>query len=147
MTDHEWNAKKFAAHGGATWKYIVVCVCLAVGLLHFVVGPTYRGPWPGFVRGYLIDILLPFALYLLLGVSWRVLADSRLARAILVLAVGGTVEGLQYLGVPLFGTTFDPLDLVMYTLGVCGGVIIELLAAPRFGAIGGGRDTESHLTR
>jgi hypothetical protein len=129
---------------GATWKHIVVGVCLAVGLLHFVAGPTYRGPWPGFVRGYLIDILLPLALYLLLGVSWRVLADSRLARAILVLAVGGTVEGLQYLGRPLFGATFDPLDLVMYTLGVCGGVVIEVLVAPRFSAFGkrGSRDAE-----
>lgn len=118
--------------GAATWKHVVVGICLVVGLLHFVAGPRYNGPWPGFVRGYLIDILLPFALYLLLGVSWRVLAGSRLARGFVVLAVGGTAEGLQYLGLPLFGTTFDPLDLVMYALGVTGGVIVELVVAPRF---------------
>jgi hypothetical protein len=120
-----------------TWKHVVVGICLAVGLLHFVAGSTYRGPWPGFVRGYLIDIVLPFALYLLLGVSWRVLAGSRLARALVVLAVGGTVEGLQYLGLPVFGATFDPLDLVMYALGVAAGVILELVVAPRFDASGG----------
>jgi hypothetical protein len=91
------------------------------------------------VRGYLIDILLPLALYLLLGVSWRVLADSRLARGLLVLAVGGTVEGLQYLGLPVFGATFDPLDLVMYALGVTGGLIVELTVGPRFGGPGGVR--------
>lgn len=84
--------------GAVTWKHVVVGICLAVGLLHFVAGPGYSGPWPRFVRGYLIDILLPFALYLLLGVSWRVLADSRFARSLVVLAVGGGVEGLQYLG-------------------------------------------------
>jgi hypothetical protein len=110
-----------------------------VGLLHFVAGPNYGGPWPGFVTGYLIDILLPLALYLLLGISWRVLADSRLARGLLVLAVGGTVEGLQYVGLPLFGATFDPLDLVMYALGVSGGVIVELVVAPRFSWSGGAR--------
>lgn len=68
--------------GAATWKHVVVGICLVVGLLHFVAGPRYGGPWPGFVRGYLIDILLPLALYLLLGVSWRVLAGSRLARGL-----------------------------------------------------------------
>lgn len=115
----------------------MVGICLGVGLLHFVAGPGYSGPWPGFVRGYLIDIVLPFALYLLLGVSWPVLADSRLARSLMVLAVGGAVEGLQYLGVPLFGRTFDPLDLVMYGLGVAGGVIVELVVAPRFPGPGG----------
>lgn len=122
--------------GEVTWKHVVVVICLVVGLLHFVAGPGYGGPWPRFVKGYLIDILLPLALYLLLGVSWRVLADSRLARALMVLAVGGTVEGLQYLGVPLFGATFDPLDLVMYALGVSGGVIFELVVAPRFSGAG-----------
>lgn len=55
----------------------------------------------------------------------------------MVLVVGGTVEGLQYLGVPLFGATFDPLDLVMYALGVSGGVIAELVVAPRFSGFGG----------
>lgn len=118
--------------GAVTWKHIVVAICLLVGLLHFVAGPGYSGPWPRFVRGYLIDIVLPFALYLLLGVSWRVLAESRLARVLVVLAVGGTVEGLQYFGWPVFGATFDPLDLVMYALGVSGGVIVERVAAPRF---------------
>jgi hypothetical protein len=115
----------------AAWKGVVVGICLVVGLLHFVAGPRYGGPWPRFVRGYLIDILLPLALYLLLGISWRVLAGSRLARGLVVLAVGGTVEGLQYLGLPLFGATFDPLDLVMYVLGVSGGAIVELVVAPR----------------
>ena len=43
--------------GAATWKQVVVGICLVVGLLHFVAGPGYDGPWPGFVRGYLIDIL------------------------------------------------------------------------------------------
>lgn len=57
----------------------------------------------------------------------------------MVLAVGGTVEGLQYLGLRVFGATFDPLDLVMYALGVSGGVIVEMAVAPRFSGSGGGR--------
>ncbi len=42
-------------------KTLVVAVALAVGLLHFVTGPNYHGPFRVFVNGYLIDILLPLA--------------------------------------------------------------------------------------
>jgi hypothetical protein len=50
-------------------KVVVVLIALAVGLLHFLTGPGYRGPLPWFVNGYLIDILLPFAMFLVLGVA------------------------------------------------------------------------------
>jgi len=30
--------------------------------LHFLIGPNYQGLLPEFMGGYLIDILLPFAL-------------------------------------------------------------------------------------
>ena len=45
---------------------LVVSINLLVAALHFLTGPGYTGPFPVFVNGYLIDILLPFALYFLL---------------------------------------------------------------------------------
>jgi|WetSurMetagenome_2_1015567.scaffolds.fasta_scaffold869776_1 hypothetical protein len=117
-----------------TRKQVVVGICLVVAALHFVTGPTYRGPWPAFVNGYLIDILLPFALYLLLGVSGLPVARSQLVRGIIVFAIGGVIELLQYVGVPLFGATFDVLDLVMYAVGVVGAVIFERTVVSRLEA-------------
>ena len=47
---------------------LIVSISLAVGLLHFVTGETYPGPFQEFVNSYLIDILLPLSLYFLLCV-------------------------------------------------------------------------------
>ncbi|MBN1402701.1 MAG: hypothetical protein JXA74_17805 [Anaerolineae bacterium] len=107
-------------------KLIVVSLAMTVGLLHFVTGPGYRGPCPAFVNGYLIDILLPFAMYLLLGIARPALASGALSRGLLVFAVGATAETLQYFGVPLFGRTFDVLDYGMFALGIGLAAIFEL---------------------
>ena len=50
-------------------KRIVVAICVVVGGLHFVNGPGYAGPFKPFVNGYMIDILLRFAMFRLLGIS------------------------------------------------------------------------------
>ncbi|UCE24474.1 MAG: hypothetical protein JSU74_00025 [Candidatus Zixiibacteriota bacterium] len=113
-------------------KVIVVCIALAVGLLHFVKGPSYHGPFRHFVNGYLIDILLPFAMYLVLGVGEHTLLRSRVFRGILVFAVGAVTETMQYFGVPIFGRTFDLLDYVMFGLGVALAMIFEKVVLSRF---------------
>jgi hypothetical protein len=51
-------------------------------------------------------------------------------RATAVVLFGATVELLQYLGVPLFGRTFDPLDLLMYATGAIAALAFERLAFP-----------------
>lgn len=106
-------------------------MALFVGLLHFVVGPEYSGPFRYFVRGYLIDILLPLSMYLLLSLPEHPRELPRALRAALVLAVGGAVELLQLRGVPIFGRTFDPLDLAAYALGVLLAVVLEVTVLSR----------------
>ena len=108
-----------------TKRQVVVGIALGVGLLHFVFGPSYAGPLRGFMRGHLFDLLLPLALYLLLSLPAVPCSQRAIVRAGLVLGVGVTVEVLQFHGVPVFGSTFDPLDLLMYGLGVTGGVVFE----------------------
>jgi hypothetical protein len=110
-------------------RALIVALCLAVGGLHLVTGPHYRGPWPDFVNGYLIDILLPMCVYLLaqLGLRERFsLRNSRLLGAAGTLLIGFSVETLQGLGYPVFGSTFDPLDYVMYALGAGLGLALDL---------------------
>lgn len=113
-------------------KPVVVAICLAVAALHFFTGPQYRGPLRAFVTGYLLDLVLPFSLVLLLGVGSDRSPTLRppAVRATAVFLLGAAVELLQYLGVPLFGRTFDPLDLLMYATGATAAPVFECLAFP-----------------
>lgn len=112
-------------------KIIVVAICLGVGGLHFVTGPAYNGPFPEFVNGYLIDILLPFAMTLLLGVQDSRVLRGRAVRSVLVFGIGFVTETLQYFGVPVFGRTFDPLDYLMFALGIGGAFVFERVVLSR----------------
>lgn len=106
----------------------MIVICVAVAALHLVTGPQYAGPFRAFVNGHLIDLALPFALVLLLGVGLE--RVPILARAGLVFCIGAAVEGSQFLGVPVFGRTFDPIDLLMYALGAIAAVGFERLVFP-----------------
>jgi hypothetical protein len=114
-----------------TKKLTITLTALFVGALHFVTGEHYRGPFPIFVNGYLIDILLPMALYLLMGLNQNRLIRSSLFRAGTVFGFGCFVEASQFYGRPIFGSTFDPLDILAYAVGVMLGVSLDLLLFPR----------------
>ena len=112
-------------------KITITLIALAVGLLHFVTGENYRGPFPAFVNGYLIDILLPMTMYFLLGLIEVKWIQSTLFRTVAVFLFGCFVETSQYFGYPLFGSTFDPLDVLAYTGGVMLGIFLDLVLFPR----------------
>lgn len=105
---------------------IVVIIAVAVGLLHIVTGPNYKGPFPLFVNGYLIDILLPFSMYLVAGLVKHPLLSVNYFRAMAVVVIGFTVETLQYFNIEILGRTFDPLDYLMYAIGVFLGIFFEV---------------------
>ena len=106
-------------------RALSVPIALVVGALHFVTGPGYRGPFPQFINGYLIDILLPFAMVLVLGNIEKSWGRSRCLRFIYVFGFGAVIETLQYLGVDLLGCYFDPLDYLMYATGAAGAVLLD----------------------
>jgi hypothetical protein len=119
-------------HVKTVHRVTVIAICLGVGGLHFVTGPSYNGPSPAFVNGYLIDLLLPFAMCLLLGIQQSEVLRGRAIRFILVFGVGFVTETLQSFGVPLFGKTFDPLDYLMFAAGTGGAFVFEWLVLSRF---------------
>ena len=112
-------------------RVVVVVISVAVGLLHFVTGEGYRGPFPTFVNGYLIDILLPMSLYFLLSLTEHALFRSWVVKALSVFGVGVAVETAQFFGATLLGRTFDPLDYVMYAAGVLLAAFLDLFLFPR----------------
>ena len=66
----------------------------------------------------MIDLLLPFTMYLVLSLPEHSILSSRIVRGAVVFAVGAVAETLQYFGVPIFGSTFDLLDYVMFGIGI-----------------------------
>jgi hypothetical protein len=110
---------------------VVVCLVVPIALLHFFTGSAYRGPWPEFVNGYLLDILVPFAFYFLLVLPETPLLRLWPVKASLVFGAGACVEIAQYFGAPILGQTFDPLDFVMYGLGVVLAALLDTVVFPR----------------
>ena len=114
-----------------TKKLAITGIALAVGALHFITGENYQGPFLVFVNGYLIDILLPMTLYLLLSLFESKLIRAPLFRACTVFGFGCFVEASQYFGYPIFGSTFDPFDILAYASGVFLGILLDLVIFPR----------------
>ena len=112
-------------------KGLITGIAVFVGLLHFITGAQYKGPFPVFVNSYLIDILLPFSLYLLLTLFGTALFQDWAIKAILVFSLGLIVELSQYIDVPLLGSTFDPWAIFMYALGVGLAVVCDLVLFPQ----------------
>jgi hypothetical protein len=114
-----------------TKRAVVVAIALVVAALHFVTGRSYQGPCPAFVNGYLIDIVLPLQLFLLLSLIPHRRMAAPLFRASAVVGFGCLVETSQYLGMPIFGATFDPFDFLAYAGGVALGALLDLVLFPR----------------
>lgn len=115
--------------------YIIVSISIFVGLLHFVIGPDYQGIFKHFIRGYLIDILLPMNLYLLLQISLRkyiLVNKARIIGAIITFAFGTIVEILQLYEIEFLGRTYDPWDILMYVTGIGLGIVIDLTIIDKF---------------
>lgn len=108
--------------------FFIVAISLIVGLLHVITGSNYQGMYRQFIRGYLIDILLPMNVYLLLQLALRkqvTVVRSRILGGLLTFLIGTSVEILQRVNIPLFGNTYDPLDLLMYGIGIGSGIMLD----------------------
>jgi len=115
--------------------YFIVSISLFIGLLHFIIGPDYQGIFKHFIRGYLIDILLPMNLYLLLQIALRkylAVNKARVVGSVFTLAFGTTVEILQLYEIEFLGRTYDPWDIIMYVIGIGLGIVIDLTIIEKF---------------
>lgn len=106
-------------------KAFVVIIAILVAILHFVIGPNYRGPFKSFLSGYLIDILLPFALYFLFTLNLNQKRQKILV-CVGIFAFAAVIEYLQYRGTAVFGSTFDPYDFLAYFAGVTSAILFDL---------------------
>lgn len=120
---------------------VLACTAVGVGIL------LYRGPGRALIRGALGDVLAVIWLAYLLAIIWP---RRALACCWAALGIAFALEGLQALHlVPpeaptvirvMLGATFDPWDLVAYTVGFAGALALAqrlaLRSALRSGAPG-----------
>ncbi len=112
-------------------KVVITSIMILIALIHFFTGSNYKGPYPEFVNGYLLDILVPFGFYFLLCLIKFPLLKSWIVRGILVFGVASFTEIAQFFGVPIFGQTFDPVDFVIFGVGVMLATILDIIVFPR----------------
>jgi hypothetical protein len=127
--------KRFGLMKNRNSIYFIVSLSLCIGALHFIIRPDYQGIFSNFIHSYFFDILLPFNLYLLLQIALRkkvTVNYSRIIGAVFTLLFGISVEILQLNGIRLFGSTFDPWDIIMYGIGVVLGVVVDLTIINKF---------------
>jgi hypothetical protein len=121
------------ARAGARRRAVAVTVVAGVAAIHIVrIGSYLRGTASQLYYSYASDVLLPFAMYFVLCLNQRhlaVLRDWR-AKALVILAVASGAEVLQGIGLPALGRTFDPLDFVMYGIGVSAALVVERVLCP-----------------
>ncbi|MCK5817559.1 MAG: hypothetical protein KAH15_06100, partial [Candidatus Marinimicrobia bacterium] len=82
-----------------------------------------------FVQKYLFSILFPLNAYLIIQLTFRrfwSVAMCRVIGAMGVLILGFVLEIMQSYGVEFLSGTYNPLDIMMYAMGVGGGFVIDV---------------------
>jgi hypothetical protein len=112
-------------------KKIVVVITLLIIASVFVIGADWASETAHqLFHSYFADIAIPFGYYLLLALledKYRLIKKWYIkAGAVFVLCASS--ETLQYFGVYALARVFDPLDYVMYALGVILAVFVDRIA-------------------
>lgn len=115
-------------------KHCVV-VMVSIGLMHaFRVGQYLNGALYTFFYGYFSDVVLPFGIYFMLEIydSTIKFLKAWYVKAVIIFAGATLMEILQYFGYYALGVTFDPIDIVMYGVGVLLAALVEVQIFARY---------------
>jgi len=106
-----------------------------IALIHlFPVGSYFTGQWKIYYYSYASDLMIPFGAYFLLCIAefnWPVFRKWY-TKAFFIMGITTVAEMLQLRGIYALGSTFDPLDFVMYFIGVGLAVLFDRLVFKKF---------------
>jgi hypothetical protein len=123
---NESNQQKFRK------KIVIVVIALLVALIHFVKSGSYwGGPFALFWNGYMFDVIVPLGFYFLLCANEFSFLKYWFSKAAFVFIVAAGVEIAQYFGAHILGSTFDPVDFIMFGIGVIMAIIFDVILFPR----------------
>jgi len=112
-----------------------ICIIVVISLIHiFRVGSYLNGDLYLMYYSYVSDLIIPFGIYFLLCINelYNKILRKWYIKATIILGFTTLVEILQLLGIYALGITFDPVDILMYALGVGIAVIFDILLFKRF---------------
>ena len=113
---------------------VVIAIMLVIALVHaFRIGSYLEGSLFTLYYSYFSDVAIPFGLYFLLCLNeglGRWLKDWRF-KSLLVFAVTSLTEVMQAFGLPILGRTFDPLDFLMFSIGVLLAAFVDRVVLKR----------------
>ena len=111
-----------------------ISIISGIALIHiFRVGSYLKGDLYLLYYSYVSDLIIPFGIYFLLCINELYIKTLRkwYIKATIILGFTTLVEILQLLGIYALGITFDPVDILMYALGVGIAVIFDRLLFKR----------------
>ena len=106
-----------------------------IALMHiFRVGSYLNGDLYLFYYSYISDLIIPFGVYFLLCINelYIKIFQKWYVKAAFIIGFTTLAEILQLLGIYALGITFDPVDILIYVLGVGIAVIFDRLLFKRF---------------
>jgi len=113
---------------------VIISMMLLIALAHIVgVGRHFQGVLFSVLQSYFSDIVMPFGFYFLLCADEQwipVLRRWEVKWATMIL-LPSIAETCQYFGIPVLGSTFDPLDYLMYAIGATLAAIVDTQVFPR----------------
>lgn len=109
---------------------LVVGLMLFITFLHVINIKSFLNPKLSiYYSSFFSDLLLPFGVYFLIAMNdWRYpVLHKWWVKALLTFSIPAFAEILQAFGIYALGSTFDPLDFLMYGIGVMMAVLLEKL--------------------
>lgn len=110
-------------------------IMILIALQHlFRVWSYLKGELYLFYYSYASDIIIPFGIYFLLFMNELRINILRkwYIKAAIILCICTFAEIMQYFGIYALGITFDPIDILMYAIGVAFAVTLDRFIFKRF---------------
>lgn len=107
---------------------VIFSIVVLIAVVHiFRIGSYLQGELYNFYYSYFSDFILPFGCYFYLCMTELQMPILRRWEAKLAIAflIPSIAETCQYFGIPVLGSTFDPLDYFMYGIGAMSAVVVD----------------------
>ncbi|MDF2156344.1 hypothetical protein [Algoriphagus sp. CAU 1675] len=109
-------------------KIVGITIISLIALLHiFGLGRKLNGNLSTLYLSYGSDLIMPFGIYFLLCISQIhiTILEKWYVKAALIFGLTTGLEILQFFGIYALGATFDPMDILVYALGVGIAVVVD----------------------
>lgn len=103
-------------------------IVILIAVVHiFRIGSYLEGELHDLYYSYFSDFVLPFGCYFLLCASESQMPILRRweAKSAIAFLIPSIAETCQYFGIPVLGSTFDPLDYLMYGIGAISAAVVD----------------------